>query len=215
LAKQQAIAEEEARIKRLQEEEEARIRAEEEKEAEEQRLIEEEKERKRKAKQEKIEAQKQAGTYMTKAEKEKQKKTQARLEALKAAGFQVGSGDSNAASTGEKTKVVYSHKKKTVDKKSASGAEGGAQVDHGVTTEESVSLEPSQASPAVDNDDDDEDDWEKAADILVAKIEEKVKISVSESVEDINDQEAAESERQMRLKGLEIQRREEEARIRR
>lgn len=87
LERQRLIAEEEARIKKIQEEEDRRIREEEEKEEAERRAIETEKERKRKLKQDKVDAQKAAGTYMTKAEKEKAQKTAARLEALKAAGM--------------------------------------------------------------------------------------------------------------------------------
>jgi hypothetical protein len=86
LQRQQLLAEEEARLKKLQEEEEARIKAEEEAEAAREKAIEEEKEKKRKAKQDKVDAQKAAGTYMTKAEKEKAKKQKERLEAMKLSG---------------------------------------------------------------------------------------------------------------------------------
>jgi hypothetical protein len=54
LQRQQLIAEEEARVKRLQEEEEKRIREEEARLEAEQRAIEEEKERKRKLKHDKV-----------------------------------------------------------------------------------------------------------------------------------------------------------------
>ncbi len=83
----QRIAEEEARVKKLQEEEEERIRLEEERAEAERLAIEEEKERRRKQKQDKVSAQKAAGTYMTKAEKERARKAQARLESLVASGM--------------------------------------------------------------------------------------------------------------------------------
>lgn len=86
LQRQQQLAEEEARLKKQQEEEEARIKAEDEAEAAREKAIEEEKEKKRKAKQDKVDAQKAAGTYMTKAEKEKAKKQKERLEAMKLSG---------------------------------------------------------------------------------------------------------------------------------
>ena len=80
--------------RRLQEEEDARVRALEEEikrkeKEEEDRLAEikrkedEEKERKKKVKHDKIEAQKKAGTYMTKSEKERMKKNQLKLEQMK------------------------------------------------------------------------------------------------------------------------------------
>ena len=77
------VAEENARIKALQDEEERKIREEEEKEKARLKAIEEEAYRKRKAKQDKKQAQKDAGTYKTKSEKEKDKKLRLRLEELK------------------------------------------------------------------------------------------------------------------------------------
>jgi hypothetical protein len=76
-------------VRRLQEEQERKIREEEEREAAELKALEDERERKRKARQDKVEAQKASGTYMTKSEKEKAKKAQAKLEVMKAAGMVV------------------------------------------------------------------------------------------------------------------------------
>jgi translation initiation factor 5B len=77
------IAEENARIKALQDEEDRKVREEEEKILAEQKRIQEEKERIAKAKQDKILAQKKAGTYMTKGQKEKAKRNKEALEKLK------------------------------------------------------------------------------------------------------------------------------------
>ena len=103
--RQQQLAEEEARLKKLREEEEIRIREEEEKEAAELKAIEDEKEKKRKAKQDKVEAQKAAGTYMTKAEKEKARKQKERLEAMKQSGYLVipGAGTTQSSSSDNAT----------------------------------------------------------------------------------------------------------------
>jgi len=79
--------EEEARIRKLEEEEEKKRKEEEERLAEIKRKEEEEKEKKQKAKQDKIEAQKKAGTYKTKAEKERDRKNQLRLEQMKKHGM--------------------------------------------------------------------------------------------------------------------------------
>ncbi len=82
LERQQKLAEEEARIKALQEEEERKIREEEEKRLEAIKKVEEEKERKRKARHDKKQRQIEAGTYMTKSEKEKARKNKERLEQI-------------------------------------------------------------------------------------------------------------------------------------
>lgn len=84
IAEKKRLQEEEnERIRKLEEEEEKKRKEEEEKLAEIKRKEEEEKEKKRKAKQDKIEAQKKAGTYKTKAEKERDRKNQLRLENIK------------------------------------------------------------------------------------------------------------------------------------
>lgn len=82
LERKQKLAEEEAKFKALQEEEERKIREEEEARLEAIRKVEEEKERKRKTKQDKKQRQIEAGTYKTKTEKEKAKKNQERLAQL-------------------------------------------------------------------------------------------------------------------------------------
>lgn len=84
------IAEENARIKALQDEEDRKIREEEEKILAEQKRIEDEKNRIAKAKQDKIEAQKKAGTYLTKSQKDKIKKNKEALEKLQRMGIQQG-----------------------------------------------------------------------------------------------------------------------------
>lgn len=76
----QKVAEEEARIKALLEEVERKDKEEEEKRLAEEKIIQEDKERKRKAKQDKIQAKKDAGTFMTKSEKERAKKNKERLD---------------------------------------------------------------------------------------------------------------------------------------
>lgn len=103
--------EEEERIEALQAEENARVAEIVRKEEEEQRRKEEEKALKKQRQKDKIDQQKKEGTYMTKKQKEKAKLAEARLEAMKAAGMQVGSGD------GEKKKVVYDNRKKKKEKK--------------------------------------------------------------------------------------------------
>jgi len=79
--------EEEERIRKVQEEEERKIKEYEERIAEIKKKEEEEKEKKRKVKQDKIQAQKLAGTYKTKSEKNRDKKKQLRLEQMKNHGF--------------------------------------------------------------------------------------------------------------------------------
>jgi translation initiation factor 5B len=78
---------EDERVIKLQEEEDRKIKEEEERIAEIKKKEEEDKKRKRKAKQDKIQAQKLAGTYKTKSEKEKEKKNQHRLEQMKKQGI--------------------------------------------------------------------------------------------------------------------------------
>lgn len=81
--RQKIIAEKEAKIKALLEEEERKIKEEEERIKLEKIKIEEEKECKRKAKQDKILIQKQEGIYKTKSEKIKDRKNKERLEQIK------------------------------------------------------------------------------------------------------------------------------------
>lgn len=96
--------EEDARIKALEEEQERKIKEEEEREARLAEKAEEEKKRKRKAKHDKIEKQKQEGTYKTKSEKEKEKKNQEKLEQLKKLGISIENG---------KTIIKHDNLKKT------------------------------------------------------------------------------------------------------
>mmetsp|Transcript_14534 Transcript_14534/g.24155 ORF Transcript_14534/g.24155 Transcript_14534/m.24155 type:complete len:907 (-) Transcript_14534:141-2861(-) len=122
LRRQQQEAEE-ARVRKLEEEEAERIRVEEETRAAEEKAIEEEKKaKKRKAKQDKMAAQKAAGTYMTKAEKEKAKKQKARLEAMKAAGMTLPTGDAAGASAAKPSDMFKNKKKKKVATKAAATA---------------------------------------------------------------------------------------------
>jgi translation initiation factor 5B len=79
--------EEDERIKKLQEEENRKIKEEEDRITKIKKEEEEEKEKKRKAKQDKIQAQKIAGTYKTKSEKEKDKKNQFRLDQMRKLGI--------------------------------------------------------------------------------------------------------------------------------
>jgi translation initiation factor 5B len=158
----QKIAEEEARIKKLQEEEELRIRLENERIEAERRAKEEEKERRRKAKQDKVEAQKAAGTYMTKAEKERLKKAQARLETLKAAGMvnlPVGAvaptpatEESGAKSAGA---LLYGRKKKPGAKAST--------TNNTSEKEEKEDKESDEDDSDEDSDEDSEDEEEEKA----------------------------------------------------
>ena len=87
LARKQEQEAEETRIKALQDEEERKIKDEEERLAELKKQEEELREQKRKLKQDKIQAQKDAGTFKTKSEKQKIRKNQERLEQLKQMGF--------------------------------------------------------------------------------------------------------------------------------
>eukprot|EP00600_Ochromonadales_sp_CCMP1393_P001143 CAMPEP_0174990070 /NCGR_PEP_ID=MMETSP0004_2-20121128/21099_1 /TAXON_ID=420556 /ORGANISM="Ochromonas sp., Strain CCMP1393" /LENGTH=1009 /DNA_ID=CAMNT_0016243601 /DNA_START=13 /DNA_END=3044 /DNA_ORIENTATION=+ len=134
LRRQQQEAEE-ARVRKLEEEEAERIRVEEETRAAEEKAIEEEKERKRKAKQDKMEAQKAAGTYMTKAEKEKAKKQQARLEAMKAAGMTLPTGDAAGASAAKPSDMFKNNKKKNAATKAAATATTNTSVSADATGE--------------------------------------------------------------------------------
>lgn len=87
LERQRLIAEEDAKIKALEEEEERKIKEKEELERERKEKEELERERKRKIKQDKIQAKKNDGTYKTKSEKEKEKKNKERIEQMKQIGI--------------------------------------------------------------------------------------------------------------------------------
>jgi translation initiation factor 5B len=83
---------EELRIKAIEEEEERKRKLIEEQEIENKRKEDEKRELKRKTKQDKINVQKQEGTYKTKSEKEKYKKNQERLEEIKKFGMVTDNG---------------------------------------------------------------------------------------------------------------------------
>jgi translation initiation factor 5B len=144
LLHKQKIAEEEERLKKLREEEEERIRIEEEREAAERKRIQEEKDRKKKAKQEKVDAQKAAGTYKTKAEKEKLRKAQERLDALKAAGHlvipdQPANKEESAAPEKGGALLYGARRKPQQQKKPTAGQEAQQQQKEEESSEESES----------------------------------------------------------------------------
>ena len=167
LARQQAKKDEEARIKAAQDAEEERIRKEEEEAEAETKRIEEEKEKKRKAKEAKIEAQKAAGTYMTKAQKEKAKKQQARLEAMQAAGMipiakekkdESGDGKVSMAS------MYSSNKRKpSVPKKVETEVEE-VTAPTAPTKEDEKEVNNKETNDEFDDFEDDVDDWENGLD---------------------------------------------------
>lgn len=206
LARKQALAEEEARIKRLQEEEERRIREIEEREEAERRRVEEEKERKRKAKQDKIEAQKAAGTYMTKSEKEKARKAQLRLESMKAAGMVVP--EKTDASVPKSGASMYAKKKP----KQARPTSGQTSPEPQAASEEvsPAMEEPQTTLPVVAAEE--TDDWEAAAEDVLAKVQ---SVAINSREEDALEAEKREEQEKLRQMGLERARREEEARLKR
>lgn len=144
LKKQQ---EEEERIRKLQEAEQARLDELRRIEEEEERKLEEERERKKQKAREKLERQKKEGTYMTKAQKLKAKLTQQRLDAMKAAGMIPTTTEDEEAPKREKP--VYNKKKKGKD-----------QHHHEESTEEVVVVAEETKEPV----EEEEDDWEKDAD---------------------------------------------------
>jgi translation initiation factor 5B len=156
LERQRIVAEEEERIRKIREEEEARIRKLEEEEAEKQRKIMEEKERKERLRKEKIEAQKAAGTYMTKTEKEKLRKQQEKLEAMKKAGMINVSAIDSAVSSGPAVTgaALYRNNKKKQQPKKIDDEKKSEEVDEDVKND------------TIPTEDDKEDDWEAAADKL-------------------------------------------------
>merc|ERR1711871_1624123 len=144
---------------------------------------------------------------MTKAEKEKKRLNDQKLEALKAAGFQVGSKGETVE--GERKKVVYTNKKKQVKK---------------VEKIEEVAPAPSAQEESVEaneeeEDDEDDDDWEAAVDkkidSLAAKLNEKVKVANEAAVEDLQDVDAIRKAEELRQRGIELAKKEEEARLKR
>jgi translation initiation factor 5B len=162
--------EEEERIKKAEEAERQRIADLEAAEEAERKRIEDEKEMKRRKKQEKIEKQKREGTYMTKKEKAKAAQNKQRLEAMKAAGMVVGSGDSSATTAGatKSKRPVYGKKRERKNKKEATPV---------VEPPVEVKASESKAEKV-----EEEDDWEKEADAEEVK-EEKPKEEQPKEVE--------------------------------
>jgi translation initiation factor 5B len=204
------IAEEEARIKRLQEEEEKRFREEEEKREAERKAIEEEKERKRKQRQDKIEAQKAAGTYMTKAEKEKAKRAQERLEMMQKAGM------ITLAPGGAAKPIV-----KPTEKEKKSSQSLPAPISASETVKEEIMdaanplNPPSMEGKDEEGEEDEwEDNWEANLSQIVGKVEQR-KEKISEDVEDLIEVEKRKDQEQLKQLGLDRARREEEQRIKR
>jgi len=203
LERQQRLAEEEARVKKLQEEEERKIREEEEKEAAELRAIEAEKERKRKLKADKVEAQKAAGTYMTKAEKEKAAKTAARLEALKAAG------------------MISEDLLKNKDASAGGGDQKKSQAEMYAAPKKKAAPKPVEAVVEVKvetkDDDDVADDWDADDDWEVKDLSAGLQDAIKASMNIEDELELDNKAEQERLKQLGIERakREEIERIRR
>ena len=199
LAQKQKEQEEEAKYRAKLAEEERKIREEEERIAAEERRVAEEKERKRKAKQDKIEAQKAAGTFMTKAEKEKERKRLARLEAMGIdpnAPVRADAGQSKPASQYTKKKPNKAPVAKTSES-SAIETEEGANVPITNTVDEAS-----------------EDDWDSndfAATSVAAKISGLV-VSNSTVEDKLELEQIAEQER-LKVLGIERLKREEEARI--
>lgn len=241
LERQRQVQEEEERLRKLREEEEARIRKLEEEEAENQRKIKEEKERKERLRREKIEAQKAAGTYMTKAEKEKMKKQQEKLEAMKKAGLINVNALSEAGSAPAVTgAALYRNNKKKQPKKAddqkkdddaspepvSGAAESAPQpqeddeddwevvADQIVSGEAPIVKEPATPVPtaAADGSDDD-DDWEAAAEGAIDLS--SAKKAAEEDVEDQIELEKRREQERLKAAGLERLRRDEENRKRR
>lgn len=223
LLKKQQLAEEEARIKALQEAEEKRIRELEEKEAEERRLAEEIKEKKRKAKQDKIDAQKAAGTYMTKSEKEKQKKAAARIEAMKAAGMIPVVTTEAAAPTSTTSTTTVNHNK---HKKNQKGHAATTHSEHKEAVEEDVEEvespkpkevqeeSPKEPAVAVVEDEEPADDWDAIdEDEIATKFAQKA-IVIRGDEDTLENDRKAEQERLKQL-GIERSKRDEEARLKR
>ena len=161
---------------------------------------------------EKIEAQKAAGTYLTKAEKQRQAANQARLDALKAAGFEIGNKGAVVAEGGEKSRIVYNKKKPNKKSTQARDEVQSTSPEPAMDTKE---LEKAKEEES----DEDDDDWEAAADkkldTLAANLSEKVKVASELAIEDLEDVEAMRKAEELKQRGIEFARREEEARLKR
>jgi translation initiation factor 5B len=221
LARQQQLAEEEARIKRLQEEQERKIREEEEREAAALKEIEDEKERKRKAKQDKIQAQKDAGTYMTKAEKEKAKKLAAKREAILASGLVPVVSGASTPSSAATASEDGAPKPPSARKKPAREAAASAEASANPPAPGQDGIADNEGGNASEEDDVLED-WE-AADFSVSSVVAKVgglavtnaEVIKANSAEDRLEEEQRLEQERLRVLGIERAKREEEARIKR
>lgn len=222
--RQLAREEEEARVKAHAEAEAARIKAEEEKEEAEAKIAEEERERKRKQKEDKVAAQKAAGTYMTKAEKEKQKKVQARLDAMKASGVAIPPRGDSTTTAKASSATNNNNKKKQPPAKNVHTApltvtpeEVKVEVE---VKEEKVEVQDTVTeAPApivlVDNwDDSDGDDWEGNFNIIGEKLG-ALKTQAEEDVEDTLELEAKLNQEKLKKLGQERAKRETEERLKR
>ena len=184
-AKGKAIAErirkekeEEERIAELNRKEEERLKELERQEKEEEERKEREKEEKRKKQKAKIEAQKAAGTYMTKAQKQKAARDAERLEAMKRAGMLVGDrggGEKGDDGKGAKKKVVYgdrkkdakakAKKKKEMEEEEARKRKAEEEEKARREKEEEEARQAKEEEAANEDDGDDVmDDWEDADD---------------------------------------------------
>ena len=220
LLRQQQVADEDARIKALQDEEDRKFREEEAKEEAERKAIEDEKERKRKAKQDRVESQKAAGTYMTKAEKEKAKKLQDRLESMKAAGMLPGAlsglqdGPSSGIESG-KASSLYGKKKASSSSQKQVPLEAKSEE---VDVKEVIcpTISAKEVAEVSDNwDDEEEDSWETHidSDRIAAFVEERV-VHLADDVEDTLVLDNRVKFEQLRLLGVERAKRDEENRLR-
>jgi translation initiation factor 5B len=221
LLRQQMIAEEEARVKRLQEEAEQQAREEEARLDAEQKAIEEEKERKRKQKQDKVDAQKAAGTYMTKAEKEKAKKAQARLESMKKAGLisvDPGTGavkpaGGNSVASKIPAAVAASSPLEEVEPAVKDAATVAVALPPPPPAA-AIAAEEEETGAAEQEDWDLDDDWEANIEKITSKVE-SLKEKVSEDVEDMLMVDEKKSHERLKQLGLDRAKREEEARVKR
>lgn len=220
LLRQQQVADEDARIKALQDEEDRKFREEEAKEEAERKAIEDEKERKRKAKQDRVESQKAAGTYMTKAEKEKAKKLQDRLESMKAAGMLPGAlsslqdGSSSSIETG-KASSLYGKKKTSANNQKQIPLEvKKEEVDAKQIISPPVTVKV-EAEVSDNWDDEEEDSWETHidSDRIAAFKEERVG-HLADDVEDTLVLDNRVEFEKLRLLGVERAKRDEENRLR-
>ena len=208
------IAEEEARVKRLQEEAEQQAREEEARLDAEQKAIEEEKERKRKQKQDKVDAQKAAGTYMTKAEKEKAKKAQARLESMKKAGLISVDPGTGAVKPAGGNSVASKIPAADVEPAVKDAATVAVALPPPPPPAAAIAAEEEEAGAAEQEDWDLDDDWEANIEKITSKVE-SLKEKVSEDVEDMLMVDEKKSHERLKQLGLDRAKREEEARVKR